>query len=125
MSYFDAIQTMIEDEIEVRVNDRICSILEHISNRWDISITQLMSDIPISSKTTQCMGVHKKSNKRCKNRPQENGFCHMHQSQVPKKTAIKTVQKHTHTLPPFYMKGCPVCDRKNVFRDLAGEMPYE
>ena len=119
MSYIDNIKVMIEEEVENRVNERMNSILEHISIRWDISLSQLMRDLPSTySHSNQCLGVHKKSNKRCKNRPQKNGYCHMHQSQMPKKTQISSPKTHTHTLPPFYMKGCPVCERTNRFREL-------
>lgn len=115
-----SINSLIEDEIEARVNQRLSGLLEHISKKWDISLVQLLKDISTGipdTKMTQCLGSHKKSQKRCKNKPQPNGFCHMHQSQVPKKYESPKMQQHTHSLPPFYLKGCPVCDKSHKFKD--------
>lgn len=73
---------------------------------------------------TTCLGMSKKTKKRCKNKASENGYCHIHSHQAPKKQE-KHVAKHTHTLPPFFMKGCPVCEKSNHFRDLADSFDNE
>jgi hypothetical protein len=108
------IERLIEEEVQRRVDARVGALIEHIANRWDISILQLSKDVSkfAEVKIDQCLGHNKKTKKRCRNRSRENGYCHAHQSQVPKappKTSV--VQEHTHTLPPFYLKGCPACDK--------------
>jgi len=37
----DRIKDIIEEEIELRVNQRVNELLEYISQRWDISLVQL------------------------------------------------------------------------------------
>lgn len=124
MNHMDRIAEIIEEEIDRRVNERINVLLEYISNHWDISLAQLTKDVPRALPTTsvtQCMSVHKKSKQRCKNRAKSNGFCHMHQAQhtVRHEPRVNTDELvHTHTLPPLFMKGCPVCERANRFRDF-------
>ena len=112
---------LIEEEVQRRVNDVLAPLLEYISSTYDISLQQVMRDastcIPKVQITT-CLGISKKTKKRCKNKATENGYCYIHSHQAPKK-AEKPAMKHTHTLPPFYMKGCPVCEKANPFRDLA------
>lgn len=118
----ERIKDIIEEEIENRVNERVNELLEYISQRWDISLSLLTKDIPSAlpkTQVTQCMNVHKKTKKRCKNRAKPNGFCHLHQSQVTdRKSSHHTIEEHTHSLPPFFLKGCPVCDKANRFRDF-------
>lgn len=118
----DRIKDIIEEEIEVRVNQRITQLLEFISDRWDISLAQLTKELPKALPTTQvtqCLSIHKKTKRRCKNRSKSNGFCHLHQDQYQKQVEEKkNVLEHTHTLPPFFLKGCPVCERANRFRDM-------
>lgn len=118
----DRIKEIFEEEVELRVNQRVNELLEYISQRWDISLVQLTRDIPKAlpqMSVTQCMSVHKKTKKRCRNRAKDNGFCHLHQAQVQKSVStVEVTEEHTHTLPPFFMKGCPVCDKANRFRDF-------
>lgn len=111
MALIGQIEALIEEEVQSRVDGILTPLLEYISHTYDISLNQLMSDIGrVQQKPvlTACQGLAKKG-KRCKNRGKANGYCHMHQNQVPKKPERK-FQQHTHTLPPFFMKGCPVCE---------------
>jgi hypothetical protein len=110
------IELLINEEVERRVDAQLTPFLEYISGTYDISMKQLIQDLHRARPTTSsCQGVAKKG-RRCKNRAKDNGFCHMHQSQVPKRVEKRT-EHHTHTLPPFYLKGCPVCDAP--VRDLT------
>lgn len=120
MALLGQIETLIEEEVQRRVDETLTPLLDYISRTYDISMKQLMDDARTASpgKTQTCMGLSKKNQVRCKNRAKANGFCHMHQHQVPKKQKVCT-EKHTHTLPPFYLKGCPVCDRGSVLKDLV------
>lgn len=121
----DRITEIIEEEIERRVNERVTKLLEYISDKWDISLALLTKNtlelsLETKIKVTQCTSVHKKTKKRCKNRAKDNGFCHLHQGQAIEKKHTEHIEteKHTHTLPPFFLKGCPVCDKANRFRDF-------
>jgi len=119
MSLMNEISTMIEEEVERRVNARLQAVIEHIANRWDISILQLTKDISkfADAKCEQCLGYNKKTKKRCRNKAKNDGFCHAHKSQMPKPVPrIIQEEQHTHSMPPLYIKGCPVCDKaKNPF----------
>ena len=112
------IANSIEAEIERRVCERVTNLLEYISDTCDIPLnvlTKLMLRVEKKKQTT-CLAVNKKSNKRCKNYPKENGYCHLHQGQytpkiiVPPSPPITQKVQHTHTLPPLFMKGCPACE---------------
>jgi hypothetical protein len=116
------INRLVEEEVQRRVNDTLAPLIEYISVTYDISLQQVMRDLA-SIKTievTTCLGVSAKTKKRCKNKAKTDGYCHVHLHQAPRQSSPKHVtQKHTHTLPPFFMKGCPVCDKSKSFRDLA------
>lgn len=107
------IENMIEDEVERRVNARLGAVIEHIAKNWDISILQLMRDVSTFSavKSDQCLGYNKKTRKRCKNKGKGDGFCHAHKSQAKKPVHTFDEIRHTHTLPPLYLSGCPACDK--------------
>ena len=115
----------IEVEIERRVGERITNLLEYISDTCDIPLnvlTKLMLRVE-KKKQNSCLAVNKKSNKRCKNYPKENGYCHLHQNQYVPKIIVpppQTHQKvqHTHTLPPLFMKGCPACESSSTSQSV-------
>lgn len=114
MSLTSEIERLIEEEVNRRVNAKVTAIISYIASRWDISILQVSKDVARFGevKVEQCLGRGKAKN-RCKNRAKENGFCHLHQSLAPKAASDTSVNelKHTHTLPPLYLAGCPACDR--------------
>jgi hypothetical protein len=111
--YLTNIMGMIEAEVERKVGERITSLLEYMSETCDIPLpilTKLMLRVE-KKNPSSCMAINKKSNKRCKNSPKDNGYCHLHQSQyVPKVIVPPPKIAHTHTLPPLYMPGCPACE---------------
>jgi hypothetical protein len=110
--YMQTITKSIEEEVERRVTERMTSLLEYMSEACDIPmkvLTKIM--LKVETKQTVCLGLNKKTNKRCRNSPKDNGYCHLHQSQyTPKLIDIQPKIVHTHTLPPLYMKGCPACE---------------
>jgi len=110
MAMLTQIEALIDEEVQRRIDARLNPMLEHISKLYDISYRQLLMDVQLMGEplTTGCQGIAKKGRK-CRNNAKQNGFCHLHQSQVPKKPERRT-EKHTHTLPPFFLKGCPVCE---------------
>ena len=113
------IMNQIENLIEEEIQRRIEPLLRSISREFDISYESLIRVIPekFVENTSTCMGTSKKTNKRCKKPSTKNGFCFLHQDQVPIKRKHEESIKHTHTLPPFFLKGCPACERRNKFRD--------
>lgn len=121
MALLGQIEGLIAEEVQRRVDETLTPLLEYISRTYDISFKQLMEDAGkvSSGKTHVCMGLSKKNKVRCKNRAKANGYCHMHQDQYKAPKPRERELKHTHTLPPLYMAGCPVCDRKNGLRDLV------
>lgn len=119
----DEIGKLIEEEVQRRVNDTLEPLLQYIAKTYDISLNQILRDATVikTVQITTCLGVSKKTKKRCKNKSQENGFCYIHQHQAPRRppSPKPPPMKHTHTLPPFYLKGCPVCEKSNHLRDLV------
>lgn len=111
----DQIEQLIEEEIQRRLEP----LLRSISVEFEISYETLIRVIPekFVEGSSTCMGVSKKTNKRCKKAPMKNGFCSLHQEQVPLKKSMTETIKHTHSLPPFFLKGCPACEERNKFRD--------
>jgi hypothetical protein len=110
---------MIEEEVELRLNERIGHILAHISKTYDVSMKQLLKDASmVSSDSEFCMGLTAK-NKRCNRRAckkSKNGYCAVHQNQKPiiVRTVNTTAQNH-HNHPPeqLFVKGCQGCERKH------------
>ncbi len=119
--YLVNITTVIETEVERRVNERVTSLLEYMSETCDIPLsvlTKLMLRVEKKQQLT-CLATNKKNSRRCRNSPKENGYCHLHQNRYVPKTPPPAPKKsvptaHTHTLPPLYMAGCPACERKPV-----------
>lgn len=120
----EKITKLIEQEIEKYVDERVAEnerkmtvTLEHISKTYDISLQQLMRDVSLDSQdtVTQCLGLTK-SKKRCPFAGKHDGYCAKHKDQRPKVSVLKAspsqavIQAHTHTLPPMFLAGCPVCD---------------
>lgn len=129
MSLSRDIEKLIEEEVERRLNAKLEPLIQYISKEFDISqsmITKCISTI-VDVNITTCLGFSKRTHKRCKNSAKQNGFCRIHQEQYKadkEKTDELSVQ-HTHTLPPFFLKGCPACENRNRFRDSEIEISNE
>jgi len=110
----DQIRELIEKEIERRVQEKLTTFIELVSNTYDISMKVLLRDL--SRKTTTgnvCMGVTA-NGKRCKFSATSNGFCkkHLYQFRPPPqmpKTTICCTPIHNHTIPPLFSPHCPAC----------------
>jgi hypothetical protein len=112
----EAIQAAIENEIERRTRERITNILEKISLTYDIRLERLLKDMS-QERGPAGNGCHglTKTGKRCSRAGKFEGYCAIHVSQKPdirKSCGILSASsvKHTHTLPPLFLKGCPACD---------------
>jgi len=126
----DQIVSLLEDEIDKRVNERLNIILEKISRTYDISMRQLMRDLDTMNETpasTCCKGLTGKG-KRCSRTAKTDGYCHMHIKQKPVTRVTRTPSvpsaptlsvAHTHTLPPLFMAGCPACERSRSTNNLS------
>lgn len=125
MSLSSEIEKLIEEEVERRLNAKIEPLLQYISKEWDISpamITRCLSSI-VDVKISTCLAHSKRTHKRCRNSAKINGFCRIHQDQYKEvKKEIQETIEHTHTLPPFYLKGCPACENRNRFRETDIEI---
>lgn len=127
----EQIVTLLEDEIEKRVTERLNQVLEKVSRTYDISMRQLMRDLSAIDHTaagcTTCKGITGKG-KRCSRSAKDEGYCNMHIKQKPVKRvatrqpslsviAAPAQISHTHTLPPLFMSGCPACEKTKSSRD--------
>lgn len=111
------IQSIIEEEINREVNERITRVLEMISKTYNIKYARLLKDYA-SMETVQstCCGMTK-AGKRCQRSAKLDGYCKAHHSQKPdvritRSTTATSPPKvvHTHTIPPLFMNGCPACE---------------
>jgi hypothetical protein len=112
----------VAEEVNRQLTTRMNSILEKISQTYDISMRQLLRDLaaiePSPPGKMCCLGVTAK-NVRCTKQGNHDGYCKRHLGQkpvtrVPVVTTMVPVVaaiQHTHTLPPLFMRGCPACER--------------
>jgi hypothetical protein len=112
------IMQAIETEVDRRVSDRLAVVLHHISKTYRISYERLMKETAtLEVATGQCLGLIG-SGKRCTRHARFEGYCKTHMDQKPivrmKETSDLselTSVTHTHTLPPFFLAGCPACEK--------------
>jgi hypothetical protein len=112
------IMQAIEAEVDRRVSDRLSAVLQHISKTYRISYERLMketSTIEVGSCICLGFGV---LGKRCTRPAKFEGYCNLHKDQKPimrmKEEPVPvapTGPTHTHTLPPFFLAGCPACEK--------------
>ena len=115
-----AFEKALEDEIEMRVNERVTKVLELISKNYKIKYARLLSDVALMETSSSCCCGITKAGKRCQRAGKYDGYCKNHVSQKPEVRVVtrsSTSSKnsppkvvHTHTLPPLFMKGCPACE---------------
>jgi len=112
------IMQAVETEVDRRVSDRLSVVLHHISKTYRISYERLMKETAtLEVATGQCLGLIG-SGKRCTRHARFEGYCKTHMDQKPvvrmKETSDlneSTSVTHTHTLPPFFLAGCPACEK--------------
>ncbi len=108
-----SIEDALEQEIEVRVNEKITKLLEIISKNYNIKYSRLLGDLSsLTTASNMCCGITK-SGKRCQRSAKLNGYCMMHKNQKPDVRITRSSPPkvtHTHTIPPLFMKGCPGCE---------------
>ena len=95
----DEINRLIEEEIQRRVNLEITTLLETISETFDIKLKTLLK-LSVKNleqqENVRCAGLTK-SKTRCKNMAKKDGYCMVHQNMVqkPVRTVVKKVQSST------------------------------
>ena len=112
------IMQAVETEVDRRVSDRLSAVLHHISKTYRISYERLMKETAtLEVATGQCLGLIG-SGKRCTRHARFEGYCKSHLDQKPimrmKEVGAlneSTSVTHTHTLPPFFLAGCPACEK--------------
>jgi len=128
----EEIQTLIEKEIERRVQEKLTTFIELVSKTYDISMKVLLRDLGKKASNNpefvgcgdMCMGVTAKG-KRCTFGATHQGYCkkHLYQKKPERPRPIRAqseepsepVLKHNHTIPPLFCPTCPACkqDREN------------
>jgi len=113
------IMQAVETEVDRRVSDRLAVVLAHISKTYRISYERLMKETAtLEVKTGQCLGLIG-SGKRCTRHARFDGYCKSHLDQKPivrmkdgpSACSEPAGPTHTHTLPPFFLAGCPACEK--------------
>lgn len=107
--------SIINEEVDRTVNERLGQILKHIADRYDIMLERLMKDVSeLEFTTDRCLGL-KGNGQRCTRFARVYGYCNMHKDQKPPPrphhVASPMEIRHTHTLPPLFLSGCPACEK--------------
>lgn len=79
------ILALIEDEVTRRVQLRMATAIEVISELYEIPTARLIKDTA-NLDTTACKGILK-SGRRCLKQPLANGYCKFHRKQGPEEPA--------------------------------------
>jgi len=121
----DVIKTELQNEkakIEREYAEKMSEVLLKISKTYDISFKQLLRDVSVETTCSVfCLGMNK-NQKPCVCRATYDGYCKRHKDQKPIVSAVKPsaqTSQHTHTLPPLFMAGCPVCEESARRRSIV------
>lgn len=122
----DKITLLVQNEIDKKVDEHMTKYIQYISKKYHIPVTSLMADKLNSTDNVQeeqldinqCNGFTAKG-KRCKSSAKKKGYCKRHEDQYVPIQKAKSVEdmnaiKHTHTLPPMFLAGCPACESKKI-----------
>jgi hypothetical protein len=113
-----SIMQAVETEVDRQVSDRLSVILQHISKTYRISYERLMKETAtLEVSTSRCLGLVG-TGKRCTRHARFEGYCNLHKDQKPvmrmkeaQGVCVTPEPVHTHTLPPFFLAGCPACEK--------------
>jgi hypothetical protein len=120
----EQIASLVEQEVERRVQERLNDSYSKISQTYDISIKHLIRETTSVWNGNVCHGLTKKNQKCPRGAPDGTGYCKSHKDQKPIPRIVKPpspqiTQQHTHSLPPMFLDGCPVCEAsKNLRIDI-------
>lgn len=110
MGISDQISELIEKEVERRVYDRVCKVLEKVTDLFPVSKKyvrrEFLSDVEF------CQGI-KKNGRFCTNKSTKEGYCSVHVNDERLCEPIKittTTTRHNHPFPSGFIEGCPKCE---------------
>lgn len=126
MGISEKVAVLIDTEVEKRVHEELCKVVEKVSNLYHVPIKVVRKDL--MTQDTFCMGV-KRNGKLCTNKAVSGGYCMFHVTNEPHKQILCGTQstgvRHNHPFPSPPQKDCPACkiaeEKSNVneFRDLS------
>lgn len=126
MGISEKIAVLIETEVEKRVHEELCKVVEKVSNLYHVPIKVVRKDL--MTHATFCMGV-KRNGKLCTNKSVSDGYCMFHVNNKTPNTLLYGTQsmgvRHNHLFPSPPQNDCPACkiaeEKSNVkeFRDLS------
>lgn len=105
----EQITTLIEKEVERRVYERTCEVIERLSNKFNIPVGIARREL--LSNSVFCMGV-KQDGRVCTNKSSRDGYCshHIKGSRPIVNVKDDTDVRHNHPFPSGKVAGCPRCE---------------
>lgn len=95
MGFLETLTELFDTEVNKRANEKLTKLAEYISREYDISLKQILRDIPKiddlqtlslePGKPGQCLGQKKVDGKRCTRKGKNQGYCNLHKDQIPQK----------------------------------------
>ncbi len=124
MGISDKITLLLESEVEKKTHERLCSIVEKVSQLYSIPLKIARRDL--LGDDAFCMGV-KKNGKLCTSKAVKDGYCmhHINDPRPYKVIVMNESVRHNHVYPSPLREGCPACALvmknrdSNEFRDLS------
>jgi len=119
MSLYEKVTTLVEEELEDRVNTIINEFAEKIHKKYSIPLEYILKEIPENYTSNLCRGT-KNDGKRCTFKAFENGYCKHHKSQGERLTrrSISSSINHTHGPEIMFDNNCPACIASKELIDL-------
>lgn len=121
----EKVTQLINEEVEKRVQEKICEVVERVSKLYSVPLKVARRDLIDGS--VYCMGV-KKDGKLCTSKAALDGYCmfHVNDSRPHKPITIKDEIRHNHVFPSPLQDNCQACailkknrGDSNQFRDLS------
>lgn len=119
----EKVAVLIDAEVEKRVHEEMCKVVEKVSKLYHVPLKIARKDLIVGD---FCMGV-KKDGTLCKNRAVTEGYCMHHVNDKRPVQLVggtmKTGVRHNHPFPSPPQPNCPACkvvhSNVNEFRDLS------
>jgi len=105
----EQILNLIDKEVEKRVYERTCEVIELLSKKFNIPVGIARREL--LANTDFCMGV-KQDGRLCTNKSSRDGYCshHIKGSRPIVVTKVDTDVRHNHPFPSGKVAGCPRCE---------------
>lgn len=117
-----AMELEIKTQVDVRVEEKLATFLERISQKYHIPMQLLLADVPEVGEHGRCRGV-KQNGQRCTRggKRELEGYCALHYCQKKKvePVVIQRMSGHTHPDSICFDANCPACNPSgDALRDL-------